>query len=236
MRFCMPAITLRSNQTINIVATRPTTKMTTTFSSTMHHVAERQVVEQRVECQHQNDSTRTSVTTSVESISSPMLGPGWLNGTHAEPRTTVSSATTVNTIDARLLVTLTSAPSVDADALEVERVQVQLRARGEVSQRRRLRSADGVVVQLATDDEPVVVAVAFLDRRRVSGGSRQRALAHDAVARAAQRSDRGRAEPGDVGGDRVGEVVDRATPRGRHRAGRRARRRSSSRDGWCRAA
>ena len=34
-RFCIPAMTLRSNQTMNIVPTRPTTKMTSTLSSTM---------------------------------------------------------------------------------------------------------------------------------------------------------------------------------------------------------
>src|SRR4051794_38919946 len=31
-RFCMPAMILRSNQTMNIVPTRPMTKMTTTFT------------------------------------------------------------------------------------------------------------------------------------------------------------------------------------------------------------
>jgi len=35
MRFCMPAITLRSNHTMSIVATRPTTKTTSTFSATI---------------------------------------------------------------------------------------------------------------------------------------------------------------------------------------------------------
>jgi len=35
IRFCIPAITLRSNHTINIVATRPTTNTTSTFKTTM---------------------------------------------------------------------------------------------------------------------------------------------------------------------------------------------------------
>ena len=50
MRFCMPAMTLRSNQTISIVPTRPTTKIDDHLEQDDEDVAERQVAdEQRVE-------------------------------------------------------------------------------------------------------------------------------------------------------------------------------------------
>ena len=92
MRFCMPAMALRSNQTINIVATRPMTKTTTHLGEHDEHVAEVEVAdEQRIEAEHQRFSIRTSVTAAWQSISSPTVPPGWLNGIHTVPRSTVGS-------------------------------------------------------------------------------------------------------------------------------------------------
>ena len=67
MRFCMSAMTLRSNQTINIVPTRPTTKIDDDLEQ--HDAATspsvRSPIEQRVEGEHQSVSIRTSVTGAV---------------------------------------------------------------------------------------------------------------------------------------------------------------------------
>jgi hypothetical protein len=90
MRFCMNAMTLRSNHTISIVPTRPTTKMTTTLiSTTRMAVKSRSPIEEWVEREHQRFSIRTSLTAAKQSMRSPTLGPGLLNGTQAVPRSTV---------------------------------------------------------------------------------------------------------------------------------------------------
>ena len=61
MRFCIPAMTLRSNQTMNIVATRATAKMTRIFNPTMISGVHLELADQqRVEGDHLSTSIRDS--------------------------------------------------------------------------------------------------------------------------------------------------------------------------------
>ena len=58
-RFCMPAITLRSNHTINIVATRPTTKTTRTLIRTINRGVHKRPPSNRGSIANNDDITST---------------------------------------------------------------------------------------------------------------------------------------------------------------------------------
>ncbi len=60
--------------------------------------------------------------------------PGWLNGAQSTPRGTLSLAVIGSTVDALLLTSFTSSPSLDPERVEVERVDMGGRAGGEVDE------------------------------------------------------------------------------------------------------
>ena len=149
---------------MNIVPTRPMTKIASTLAATIartshhqssvssigsapSHAGERSPVDQQPLDPDVGDGAWPASTSSV------MSAPAWLNGAQIVPRWTASSATSGSTIEPCTPTSLTSVPSATPDPLEVERMDVRARPDGERRQRGRLRRADRPVVQLAAHDE-----------------------------------------------------------------------------------
>ena len=170
IRFCMPAMILRSNQTMNIVAMSPMAKITTTFRSMMMSGVHSRSPTSSGSMASTTYilSTRTSVTGDARSTMSAIDAPGTLNGTRSEPRATRSSGVTATTTVPRGADDPHLLTGGDAEWVEVERVDVGRARHRQRCQRRRVGRPDRPVVELARHHESIVVADPIgADDRRV---------------------------------------------------------------------
>ena len=207
-RFCMPAMTLRSNQTMNIVPTRPMTKMTSTLSTMMTSGVHFRPPSSSgsmasIRCAPPGRrwpprvASMMSVSGGAGDVERHLQRAPW-----ARRRRPTSGSTTAP----RGAVMPDVGALGDAEAVEVERVDVRRARAGQRGQRRRVGRSDGPVVELAGQHQPVVVADPvgcarhrLGERRRVGGRHGE----HAVPARA-------QGDPGDGG-------VRRHVPRRRRR-------------------
>ena len=236
-RFCMPAMILRSNQTMNIVPTRPMTKMTSTLSTTMSSgVHCRPPSSSGSMAEHQSRSTRTSMAGAVTSTMSAIAAPGDVErhlqraARHARvggerAARPCPSAPTMRT----------SVPSATPRRSRSSGLTWAALGRASGASDGECAVADGPVVQLARQHQPVVVADRGRCARDIGSGNAAASAAGTASTPSARRPQRGagrrrrRPAPSAAMASVIASTdVERRRRRRRGRAARRARRRSSS--------
>ena len=189
----MSAWSLRSNQIMNSTDTSSSPKVTTTLQQDDEHLGEADVAgEERVEGEHQAFATRTSVTVArgVDERRRP-AAPGWWSTTAAAPSADRRRRVTTGSVTrARRRGDRDDRAGVDAEAVEVVRVQAQDGVGREAGQPGRVLHVGAEVVELAGGDQAQRVGVdapgASAHGRRDDEG---------AGTRAARATERARREP-----------------------------------------